>query len=92
MFGAYGKSVQHTSVAFVSRRAADERSFAELGIAKRIVAVANCRGIGKKDMKHNAALPKMEVDPESYEVRADGNLLTSAPANVLPLAQRYFLF
>jgi urease subunit alpha len=92
MFGAYGKSVQHTSVAFVSRRAADERSFAKLGIGKRIVAVKNCRAIGKKDMKHNAALPKMEVDPESYEVRADGNLLTSAPANVLPLAQRYFLF
>ena len=92
MFGAFGKSVQHTSVAFVSRRAADEGTAGRIGIGKRIVPVKGCRNIGKVDMKHNAALPRMEVDPETYEVRADGALLTSAPAAILPLAQRYFLF
>jgi urease subunit alpha len=56
------------------------------------VPVRRCRSIGKKDMIHNDAVPKMEVDPESYEVRADGELLTCEPAKVLPMAQRYFLF
>ncbi len=92
MFGAFGKSVQHTSVAFVSQRAADEGTTAKIGIGKRIVPVKGCRNIGKADMRHNSALPRMEVDPESYEVRADGALLTSAPAALLPLAQRYYLF
>jgi urease subunit alpha len=92
MFGSLEKSVHHTSVAFVSARSVNEGSVARLGLGKRLVAVKGCRAVGKKDMKHNAALPKMEVDPESYEVRADGVLLTSAPAAVLPLAQRYFLF
>ncbi len=92
MFGAFGKSVQHTSVAFVSRRAADLGTAERIGIGKRVVPVKGCRNIGKADMRHNAALPRMEVDPESYEVRADGALLTSAPAALLPLAQRYFLF
>ena len=59
---------------------------------KPSVAVKKCRAIGKKDMIHNAAMPKLEVDPETYEVRADGELLTCEPADVLPLAQRYFLF
>jgi urease subunit alpha len=59
---------------------------------KKAVAVANCRNIGKKDMVHNSATPKIQVDPETYEVRADGELLTCEPAQVLPLAQRYFLF
>ena len=59
---------------------------------KAAVAVRNCRAIGKKDMIHNHATPRIEVDPETYEVRADGELLTCAPAEVLPLAQRYFLF
>jgi urease subunit alpha len=59
---------------------------------KRAVAVKNCRAIGKRDMIHNAAVPNIEVDPETYEVRADGELLTCESASVLPLAQRYFLF
>ena len=63
-----------------------------LGLRKRLVAVRNCRKIGKADMIHNAATPQIEVDPETYEVRADGELLTCEPAKVLPMAQRYFLF
>jgi urease subunit alpha len=62
------------------------------GFRKRAVAVKACRKIGKRDMIHNWATPKIEVDPETYEVRADGELLTCEPAQVLPLAQRYFLF
>jgi urease alpha subunit len=63
-----------------------------LGLTKRVEAVRGCRGIGKRHMKLNDALPRMEVDPETYEVRADGALLSSAPAEQLALAQRYFLF
>ncbi len=59
---------------------------------KPVVGVRHCRGLGKKDMKLNDALPRMQVDPETYEVRADGVLLTCEPAQVLPLAQKYFLF
>ena len=62
------------------------------GLHKHLAAVKNCRGIGKRDMVHNARLPAMEVDAQTYEVRADGELLTCEPATVLPLAQRYFLF
>ena len=64
----------------------------KLGVEKQLVAVENTRGIGKKSMVHNDATPDIEVDPETYEVRADGELLTCAPAEVLPMAQRYFLF
>ena len=63
-----------------------------LRLAKTVVAVKNCRTIGKADMIHNSATPKIEVDPETYEVRADGELLVCEPAKVLPMAQRYFLF
>ena len=63
-----------------------------LGLAKTAVAVARCRGLGKRDMVLNDALPRIEVDPETYEVRADGQRLTCEPARVLPMAQRYFLF
>jgi urease subunit alpha len=63
-----------------------------LGLQKRFVAVENCRAIGKANMIHNDATPNIEVDPETYEVRADGELLTCEPATVLPMAQRYFLF
>ena len=63
-----------------------------LGLKKLAVAVNRCRSLSKHDMIHNDALPKMEVDPETYEVRADGQLLTCEPAKVLPMAQRYFLF
>ena len=65
----------------------------KLGVEKQLVAVENTRGgISKKSMVHNGAMPKIEVDPETYEVKADGELLTCAPAEVLPMAQRYFLF
>jgi len=63
-----------------------------LGLTRRAVAVSRCRTIGKRDMVHNAALPRIEVDAETYEVRADGVVLTCEPARVLPMAQRYFLF
>jgi len=92
MFGAMGRARGATSIAFVSGRSFEEAGPHALGLSKRIVPVRNCRGIGKRDMKLNDALPKMEVDPETYEVRADGELLKCEPASVLPLAQRYSLF
>ncbi len=92
MFGTLGRNLERSSVSFVSH-AANQRCVAqELGLAKETVAVENTRGIGKKDMKLNDALPKMEVNPETYEVRADGELLTCEPAEVLPMAQRYFMY
>jgi len=91
MFGAYGKGLR-TSVTFVSKAALNNKQVIELGLQKPLEAVRHTRGIGKKDMVHNAYLPRLLVDPETYEVRADGELLTCEPARVLPLAQRYFLF
>jgi urease subunit alpha len=92
MFGSMGRARGATSVAFVSRAALDAGAVAGYGLTKRVEAVRNCRGLGKKDMRLNDALPRVEVDPETYEVRADGVLLRCAPAERLPLAQRYFLF
>jgi urease subunit alpha len=92
MFGALGRAVAATSITFVSRRSLVEGGLDGLGLTKKISAVRGCRGIGKRDMKRNDALPKIEVDPESYEVRADGVVLRSVPAKVLPLAQRFSLF
>jgi urease subunit alpha len=92
MFGARGRAVGATSLAFVSKRSLDEGTVAGLGLSKRLSAVKNCRALGKKDMKLNDALPKIEVDPETYEVRADGELLRCDPASRLPLAQLYSLF
>jgi len=93
MFGAYGKLVGNSSVTFVSKAAAEAGLANRLGVAKRLVPVENTRGgIGKASMIHNSATPHIEVDPETYEVRADGVLLTCEPATVLPMAQRYFLF
>ncbi|WP_323021830.1 urease subunit alpha [Pararhodobacter sp.] len=92
MFGALGRAVEHSAVTFVSQAALDADVGAALGLAKSLVAVKNCRGIGKADMRLNDATPAIEVDPETYEVRADGVLLTCEPAQELPLAQRYFLF
>ena len=92
MFGAMGRAVERSAVTFVSQAAQDAGIGAALGLAKTTVAVRNCRGIGKADMKLNDATPRIEVDPETYEVRADGELLTCEPAAELPLAQRYFLF
>ncbi|UIJ94210.1 urease subunit alpha [Sinorhizobium meliloti] len=93
MFGAYGKSRTNSSVTFVSQASLDAGLAGRLGVAKELVAVQNTRGgIGKASMIHNSLTPHIEVDPETYEVRADGELLTCEPATVLPMAQRYFLF
>ena len=91
MFGAFGKALS-TSVTFVSKAALKNEAVAELELGKRLVAVENTRHLGKADMKLNDALPKIDVDPETYVVRADGQLLACEPAAELPLAQRYFLF
>ena len=92
MFGAYGRSVEQGSVLFVSRAAQSGNLRAELGLQKQTLAVHNTRAIGKADMVLNDAMPMIEVHPETYEVRANGELLTCAPARELPLAQRYFLY
>ncbi|WP_457094304.1 urease subunit alpha [Microvirga sp. P5_D2] len=93
MFGAYGRALSATSLTFVSKAAVDNGLAAKLGVQKQLVAVENVRGgIGKKDMILNDATPFIEVDPETYDVRADGELLVCEPAEVLPMAQRYFLF
>ncbi|HME94242.1 MAG TPA: urease subunit alpha, partial [Methylomirabilota bacterium] len=81
-----------TSVTFLSRAAMEDGVAARLGLRKTTVAVRGCRGLTKAAMVHNAYCPRMEVDAETYEVRADGHLLTCEPARVLPMAQRYFLF
>ncbi|WP_404925924.1 urease subunit alpha [Mesorhizobium sp. ORM16] len=93
MFGAYGKARTNSSVTFVSKAALESGLHGRLGVDKQFAAVENTRGgIGKHSMVLNDATPHIEVDPETYEVRADGELLTCEPATVLPMAQRYFLF
>ncbi|WP_411970658.1 urease subunit alpha [Mesorhizobium sp. CA14] len=93
MFGAYGKALTNSSVTFVSKAAFEAGLQGRLGVDKAMIAVENTRGgIGKHSMVLNDATPHVEVDPETYEVRADGELLTCEPATVLPMAQRYFLF
>ncbi len=93
MFAAFGRALAESCLTFVSAAALDADLGRGLGLSRRLVAVTDTRGgIGKRSMIHNDALPKIEVDPETYEVRADGVLLTCEPAAVLPLAQRYFLF
>jgi urease subunit alpha len=93
MFGAFASARSATSLTFTSKAAAERGLGAKWGLSKRLVAVENVRsGIGKRSMIHNGATPQISVDPESYEVRADGELLVCEPAKVLPLAQRYFLF
>jgi len=93
MFGAYGKALTHSAVTFVSQAAIDEDIGRRLGVDRQLLGVRNTRsGISKEAMVHNSATPAIEVDPETYEVRADGELLTCAPAEILPMAQRYFLF
>ena len=89
--GAFGKALA-SSVTFVSNAALKNPAVRKLKLGKPLVAVKNTRKIGKRDMKHNDALPKIEVDSETYVVRADGELLICDPAAELPLAQRYFLF
>ncbi|MGO4854953.1 urease subunit alpha [Phaeovulum sp. W22_SRMD_FR3] len=92
MFGAYGRAVERSAVVFTSASALGEGLRDRLGVAKEMLAVQNTRGIGKADMIHNAEMPQIEVNPETYEVRANGELLTCEPAGELPLAQRYFLY
>jgi urease subunit alpha len=93
MFGAFGRSLTESAVTFVSRAAYEAGIGDTLKLAKQLLPVENTRdGISKAAMIHNDATPRIEVDPEAYEVRADGELLTCPPADVLPMAQRYFLF
>jgi urease subunit alpha len=93
MFGAFGKAVTRTSVTFVSKLAVENGLRDRLGLDKQLVAVENTRGgLSKASMIHNSATPVIEVDPETYVVKADGEILTCEPADVLPMAQRYFLF
>ena len=91
MFGAFAGALK-TSFTFVSQAALDAGIGAQLKLSKTLIAVKNTRNLRKSDMIHNSATPKMQVDPESYEVRADGELLRCEPAQILPMAQRYFLF
>ncbi len=92
MFGGFGRSLTESAVTFVSRAGLDADLRGQLGLSKTLLAVSGTRRIGKTDMILNNAVPRMEVDPETYEVRADGELLTCEPADVLAMAQRYFLF
>jgi urease subunit alpha len=93
MFGAFGRALQSSSVTFVSGAAADSSLAADLGLQRQLLPVANTRGgIGKHSMKLNSLTPRVEVNPETYEVRADGRLLTCEPAKVLAMAQRYFMY
>jgi urease subunit alpha len=92
MFGAFGKALTASSLVFVSKAAARSSLRKDLGVEKQFVGVEKTRSINKKSMIHNDATPNIEIDAETYEVRADGELLTCAPAAVLPMAQRYFLF
>ena len=92
MFGAFGRATGSTSLAFVSRRSIAEGVVQKLGLAKKLSGVRGCRSLGKADMKLNDALPAITVDPETYEVRADGQLLRCEPSARLPLTQRYALF
>ncbi len=92
MFGAFGRAMTASSVTFVSKAAAEAGIDRELGLSREVLPVGGTRGLGKAAMKLNDACPRIEVDPETYEVRADGELLVCEPARELPMAQRYFLF
>jgi urease subunit alpha len=92
MFGSYGGAMARSSLTFVSQAGLSAGVGERFGLHKPLVAVQGCRGITKAHMVHNSLLPKMEIDPQTYAVRADGQLLVCEPASVLPMAQRYFLF
>jgi urease subunit alpha len=92
MFGAFGGAMHRTSITFVSQAALASGAAESYGLHKHLAAVRGCRTVKKTDMVHNGYLPAMQIDPQTYEVRADGQLLTCEPAAVLPMAQRYFLF
>jgi len=91
MFGAFGKAL-NTSLTFVSKAGLKNAGLQKLKLSRPLAAVKNTRKLRKCDMVHNAYQPKIDVDPETYQVRADGELLICEPAQVLPMAQRYFLF
>ncbi len=92
MFGSFGRAPFTTSLTFLSGSALAGDIHRELGLQKGVSAVKQCRGIGKRDLKLNDALPRIDVDPETYVVTADGERLSCEPLAVLPMAQRYFLF
>jgi len=92
MFGSFGKALTSTSLSFVSAASLSTGIAEQLGLQKPLSAVKNCRNVKKQDLIHNSYTPDIEVDAQTYEVRADGELLTCEPADVLPMAQRYFLF
>jgi len=92
MFGAYGKALFNTCATFVSKVSLENNVVQQYGLQKMILPVKNCRNIGKKDLIHNDATPDIEVNPENYQVKVDGNIITCEPMKELPLAQRYFLF
>jgi urease subunit alpha len=91
-FGAFGGALHKSSITFVSKAGLKAGIAGKYGLQKEVMAVKNTRNIGKRDMIHNDATPKITVDPETYKVTADGKSLTCEPAKVLPMAQRYFLF
>jgi urease subunit alpha len=92
MFGAFGKSMTNSAVTFVSHAALEDGLAKKIGLDRQLLPVRHTRALSKESMVYNSTLPAIEVDPETYEVRADGELLTCPPAEVLPMAQRYFLF
>ncbi len=92
MFGAYGRSVTASAVTFISKAAAESGLSDRLDVAKALVPVSGTRTVNKAAMIHNNFAPKVDVDPETYEVRVNGDIITCAPATVLPMAQRYFLY
>jgi urease subunit alpha len=92
MFGSFGGALARGSLTFMSQTALASGLPDALGLHKRVAAVKHCRSVTKRDMIHNAYTPAMQIDAQTYEVRADGALLTCEPAAVLPMAQRYFLF
>ena len=92
MFGSFGKSLTESSMSFVSQAAMDAVILEALALEKQVLAVNGTRSVKKRDMMLNDYQPKMEVDPETYEVRADGELLLCEPAEEVSMAQRYFLF
>ena len=92
MFGAYGKALYKTCITFVSKLSLEKNVIQQYGLQKMILPVKNCRNISKKDLIHNDATPQIDVNPENYEVKVDGEVITCEPVKVVPLAQRYFLF
>ena len=92
MFGAYGKALYKTCITFVSKLSLEKNVIQQYGLHKMILPVKDCRNISKKDLIHNDATPQIDVNPENYEVKVDGEVITCEPVSVVPLAQRYFLF